>query len=86
MMPYGWNDGVWGFVWMTLSMMVMIGAIAALVALVIRHPNGDGRNVDEGSDPRGLLAERYARGEIDADEYRERLDTLEEIGSARSRR
>jgi putative membrane protein len=28
-------------------------------------------------DPRAILAERYARGEIDHDEYRERLGRLE---------
>jgi putative membrane protein len=28
-------------------------------------------------DPRAILAERYARGEITHDEYRERLDNLE---------
>lgn len=30
------------------------------------------------SSARGVLAERYARGEIDADEYRQRRDVLDE--------
>jgi putative membrane protein len=85
MMSYGWNDGVWGYVWMTVSMLVMIGGVAAVVALLFRHPKDDGRRIEERADPRALLAERYARGEIETDEYRQRLDTLEEIGGARSR-
>jgi uncharacterized membrane protein len=28
-------------------------------------------------DPRAILAERYARGEIEAEEYRERLGNLD---------
>jgi len=31
---------------------------------------------EPGSSPERLLAERYARGEIDDDEFRRRLDTL----------
>ena len=31
----------------------------------------------------GVLAERYARGEINEDEYRERLSVLNETGSRR---
>ncbi|GAA2759091.1 SHOCT domain-containing protein [Actinopolymorpha rutila] len=36
--------------------------------------------------PDDVLAERFARGEIDEDEYRRRLDVLHATGSASTRR
>ena len=74
-MPYGWNDGGWGIFWMVLSMSVILALVwAALRAFMAEGDRGDRR------EPRGakdVLAERFAKGEIDADEYRERLHTLE---------
>jgi putative membrane protein len=74
MMPNGWHDGAWGFVWMTISWV----AIVALVWMLIRAftPRGDGP--ERLRDPRDILADRFAKGEIDAAEYRERLDVLNE--------
>ena len=71
MMPYGWHDGAWGFVWMTISWV----AIVALVWMLIRaFTPGDG--LERPRDPKDILNERFAKGEIDAAEYRERLDVL----------
>ncbi|MFE7589064.1 SHOCT domain-containing protein [Kitasatospora sp. NPDC057512] len=39
-------------------------------------PVGQGGQGGQGVPPEQLLAERFARGEIDAEEYRHRLDTL----------
>ena len=73
MMPYGWNDGGWGLVWMLLSMAIMV----ILVLLVIRaFAAGDSRKAPE-HDPKDVLAVRFAKGEIDSDEYRERLHVLQ---------
>ncbi len=57
MMPYGWNDGGWGIVWMVLSMVIMV----ILVQLVIREfAHGDSRTTP-GRDPREMVAERFAK-------------------------
>lgn len=73
MMPYGWNDGGWGIAWMLLSMVIMV----ILVLLMIRaFAAGDSRKAPQ-RDPKEMLAERFANGEIDSDEYRERLHVLQ---------
>lgn len=67
-----------GWWWMALLWVVLI---ATIVYLVVR-----GQNVDRGRDthaltarpsPQELLAERYARGEIDEDEFLRRRDVLD---------
>lgn len=65
----------WGFV-MWLIMLAFWGGIAALVVYAVRatfHRDGASRG---GPDPKQILAERLARGEIDADEYRAHLEVL----------
>ncbi|MFJ8159519.1 SHOCT domain-containing protein [Streptomyces sp. NPDC096136] len=81
-----WNGhmGPWGWFAMSLTTLVFWGLIVAAVVLVVRTSRGDaapGRSVPAaGADPaRGaeaLLAERYARGEIDDEEYGRRLAVL----------
>ncbi|MEX1265213.1 MAG: SHOCT domain-containing protein [Actinomycetota bacterium] len=77
MMQYGWSGGGWGVFWMILSMSVIV----ALVWLAVRAFVTDGDRRDRGEPAReasDVLAERFAKGELDADEYRERRDALEE--------
>jgi putative membrane protein len=66
-----WDRG--GFWWFpfTLLWIVLLGTAIWLVATRIRTRAraGDERAKD-------ILAERYARGELTAEEYRERLDEL----------
>lgn len=59
--------------WMSLIWLVALAVIALVVWLVIRathHPAGGTRSA------RDILSERYAKGEIDHDEYEERLSRL----------
>lgn len=62
--------------WMWLMMLgwaaFLIAAIAVVVWLIRRPPRGSGE-----SSGRRILEERYARGEIDTDEFRSRLEALE---------
>ena len=62
--------------WMPLAWLVFLVLVVAGVVLLLRRPEGDGR-----SDARRILEERFARGEIDEEEYRRRLETL--LGSRR---
>lgn len=74
-MPYGWHDGGWGVLWMILSWAVIVAIVVFLVrAFSSRPPERPERTTD----PRGILDERFARGEISEDEYRERRSVLED--------
>lgn len=50
-------------------------AVVALVVWLVARRGGGGRR-DGMERARGLLAERYAQGELSTDEYRERLEQL----------
>lgn len=83
----GWNDG-WGaggWIAMSLMMVVFWGGLIALVVWLVRssqHQHGyqDQHLANHPVDPtqRGeeLLAERFARGEIDEEEFTRRRELL----------
>ena len=60
---------VWGFM-----MLLMLGIVALVVWLIVRstHIHGPGQS----SSAREILSERFARGEIGAEEYHDRLSKL----------
>jgi putative membrane protein len=61
----------WAWWWMAIPMVVFWGAVAWVIVMVARRPSGFSRR-----DARDVLDERYARGEIDSEEYRTRRETL----------
>lgn len=75
-----WSDydpSGWGWVVMTVGMFVFWGLLITLAVVLVRglnRPSGQGHGLRP--TPEQLLAERFARGEIDEDEYRRRLATL----------
>lgn len=92
MFGYGWDGGGWGWgawVFMSVFMVLVWGAIVTAVVLVVRSvrdrhapyppyppapsPQSPGEGVDQAL---RLLDERFARGEIDEDEYTRRRDLL----------
>jgi putative membrane protein len=74
-----WNNGGnWG-AWLLMSVMMLL-FLGALIWLVVWLVRGNSSNQGK-PDPRALLAERLARGEIDEIEYRARLDVLRGNGS-----
>jgi len=81
MMPYGWHDGGWGIVWMILSW----GVIVALLWAAVRVFAPDRDRREPPRDPKDVLAERFAKSEIDVEEYHERLRVLEETRTPTSR-
>ena len=84
MMGYGY-DGGGGWMWvlgglMMVAVVVLIGAVVwAVIAATNRGGSAAATSpVDVGgrARTRQVLDERYARGEIDSEEYTERLHTL----------
>jgi len=72
------TTGGWGHV--ILGPLFMILVVAALIAAVVLAVKwlGSGSQGPRRPDALDILKERYARGEIDKDEYQERRKTLEE--------
>jgi len=69
----GWGGG-WMWLWGALMMVIVAIAIVWLVRAAASGTRG---HAPSGSDrARAILAERYARGELTTEEYRERLDHL----------
>jgi putative membrane protein len=68
------GDGDHG--WWPLFGLLWIAIFATIVWLLIRRGWGRGRDGDPLDRARGVLAERFARGEIGPEEYRERLAEL----------
>lgn len=71
-----WGFG-FGWVWMILVWLVIIGVIVWAVTRL--SPGSDDprrHDADEAASARRILDERFARGEIDVDEYRELRDEL----------
>lgn len=79
MMYWNGDMGVWGFIMMALSFVLFWGAVVTAIILFTRsmsHGNrGYDRRVGNGS-AESILAERFARGEIDETEYASRLAAL----------
>jgi putative membrane protein len=62
---------------MSLGMVAFWGGLIGLVWYLVTHaPKGGDRSAPSPSSPEQILDERFARGEIDADEYRTRRDAL----------
>ncbi|HEX8930373.1 MAG TPA: SHOCT domain-containing protein [Actinomycetota bacterium] len=71
---HGHDGGVGTWLWLAWMVLFWGGLLAAGVYFIRRRPT----HVDAGPDAEDVLAERYARGEIDDDEYRQRRAVLHE--------
>ncbi|WP_433567521.1 SHOCT domain-containing protein [Nocardia sp. CA-151230] len=80
---YGHDMGGWGYAWMGVGMVVfwalLIVGIAFAVRFAVSDPGRSGRY--ESPSPQELLAQRFARGEIDETEYTNRLAALRASGA-----
>ncbi|MEO8264041.1 MAG: SHOCT domain-containing protein [Ilumatobacteraceae bacterium] len=89
--PADWNDhmvGGWWWIPMMIMMFVVVGGLIWLAVTLIRHgsnpshlaAHAPGAPAGIASPPRStpqeILAERLARGEIEPDDYRQRLAAL----------
>jgi putative membrane protein len=85
-----WGDGMgWGMGWMWGFWILLVLGIVLLVFVLVNsftgsrggtRPGGYGQPGAGPGRAREILDERYARGEISTEEYRERLRGLEEGG------
>lgn len=78
-MGYGYVGMAWMWPWMLVGALLSLAVLAALVILVIRLARGDRFNTHSpaGANARLILDDRYARGEIDEDDYRKRREGLQ---------
>lgn len=70
---YGWG-GTEHMVGMWLWWAIGIGVIVAIVWLLARTSSSTGGNAGQSAEE--ILKRRYAKGEIDKDEYNRRLEDL----------
>ena len=90
-MMYGYGNGTgWGYALMAISMALFWGAVIYGIAALVRYTRRDSPQRRELSEPAApgperLLAERFARGEIDEDEYCQRLTSLRAADPAAAR-
>jgi putative membrane protein len=74
----GWyHDGMgWsGWLGMALGMVAFWGLVVWAVVVLFRSTESQGTRATD-HDPRGILDDRFARGEIDEVEYHARADVL----------
>lgn len=85
-MMWWYGNGWGGWLVMVLMTVAFWGLLITGVVALVRYFGGSGRGnrwaapgaQAGGNRPEDVLAERYARGEIDEDEYRRRLTVLRE--------
>lgn len=71
---HGHDAGIGAWLWITWMVLFWGGLLATAVYFIRRRP----AHLDAGPPADDVLAERYARGEIDDDEYRRRRSVLNE--------
>jgi putative membrane protein len=77
MLWYAPGTSGWGFALMTVGTVLSWALIIFGVIVVVRHLTAGGdRRRKVRPTPDELLAERFARGDIDEPEYHQRLDAL----------
>jgi putative membrane protein len=74
----GWSGMGFGVVFMLLFWVLLILGIVALIRWLLTRPSPNQGGRDKAS--LELLQERYARGEIDREEYQQKLQDLERRG------
>lgn len=73
-MMYGWGMG-WMWFWPVLIVIGLL-IVASAVGLWMRSRPSIGLGPDDTDSARRILDERFARGEIDEDEYHRRREQL----------
>jgi putative membrane protein len=84
MYPYGEHMSGWGYALGIIGMVLFWAVLVLAIAAAVRYLDRRRRESFPPPPPTAeqVLAERFARGAIDADEYRQRLDTLRQAESS----
>jgi len=82
MMGYGWSMGTGGWIFMGLFWIVLIALVVWAVAALLPRSRASGQPRLESAQE--ILDRRFARGEIDAEQYRLARDEL--AGNREARR
>lgn len=83
-----WHDvsdmGLWGWTMMVFGGLLWIVVVAAVVVLIVRYAGDRQAPASVAVEPsaRELLDRRFARGEIDVDEYERRRGAMARGGSS----
>jgi putative membrane protein len=78
---YGWDHMTgWGWVAMIVGSVVFVALLVLGAVLLVRSARGV-EGPAAGASAERVLAERFARGEIDEEEFRRRLATLADTGA-----
>jgi putative membrane protein len=84
-MMNGYAMSGWGWLLITLGMLGFWALVAVAAVVLLRRPDQSDqqRQPDQQPQPDAeeILAQRLARGELDPEEYRQRLQTLQETTS-----
>lgn len=78
-MMWGYGYEGWGWMWL-VGGLVLVGVVVLVVVLVrlsAASTNAGLTAKTTASTPQQILADRYARGELTTEEYRERRETLD---------
>ena len=82
------HDGGAGWFMVLLMIVLVVAVVVAAVAILrgmVQAPTAHAAHAvptARGADPRAILQERLARGEIDEDDFRARMRALDEAGPA----
>ena len=76
-MGHGMGPGIYDYTWIFMAFigLLLIIGIALLIARLFRHSDKS-RNSDDKETPLEILKKRYARGEIDKEEFEQRKSNL----------
>lgn len=78
MWTYGMHDGAWATMFFFALLLVLVIVLSlVLIVFLMRKTQNTGGAQHSSSGATDLLKERFARGEISTEEYRERLRELE---------
>ena len=81
-MMNGYAMSGWGWLLMTLGMLSFWALVAVVTVALLRRPGPPHQQLPPDQQPppgaQEILAQRLARGELDPDEFRQRLQTLQE--------
>ena len=84
-MMYGWGNNGWGagmWIVMAISMLIFWAIVVFGVVALVRHfgHTHDEPTTGKSVGPEAILRERLARGDIDEEDFRQKLTVLREHG------